>query len=415
MPKRVRVALAVLLLLAVPAGVPAKGRKGSKVVTVTIGPFPIEPNRDREVCRAVRVPALAGMQIDSWEARVRTSRRGTVGSHHFVVYGYSGSDSARFPAASALLDDPGCVGLGPADFFKRRVFLGGSGGEPLRGRWAITNGSWPAGVTQVMPTPADLGGDAIVVLNSHYFNASSKAGQGFARFTMRLSPREPARRPLTQVIEVLASRGIKVAPNTTGPQVTATWAADGARNESTEGGLNPSGDVCVFALSPHMHKRGVLYTIDYEEDGKPSKRLHTTTDYLHPGNVLLPTLVAGTQGLLRGYSAENGHPRIRYTCLQANGVEGKEMKMGCEAVAGEVPGRSAEELYAQDPHRLGLEDHARPCGLDGVNCEGHGTGRCVPANLVFGPLSDDDMCVLTALVYEPRRDVPPEQACNPNL
>jgi hypothetical protein len=35
----------------------------------------------------------------------------------------------------------------------------------------------------------------------------------------------------------------------------------------------------------------------------------------------------------------------------------------------------------------------------------------VPANLVFGPLSDDDMCILTAIVYDPKPGVAPEQAC----
>jgi hypothetical protein len=35
----------------------------------------------------------------------------------------------------------------------------------------------------------------------------------------------------------------------------------------------------------------------------------------------------------------------------------------------------------------------------------------VPANLVFGPLSDDDMCILTATVYDPLPGVPPAEAC----
>src|SRR5512145_1958182 len=154
-----------------------------------------------------------------------------------------------------------------------------------------------------------------------------------------------------------------------------------------------------------MHKRGTLFTIDYEEDGAPPTNLLTTTDYLHPGSALLPFLGTNTPGLLRAHTAENGHPRIRYSCLHANGAEGVEPKMGCEEVAGVVPGRSAEEVYPGDPQALGLADHARPCGLDAVNCSGFGTGSCVPANLVFGPLSDDEMCILVALVYEPRRDV----------
>jgi len=85
--------------------------------------------------------------------------------------------------------------------------------------------------------------------------------------------------------------------------------------------------------------------------------------------------------------------------------------MGCEAQPGVVPGISWAEGEALDVSPL--ETHARPCGLDGVNCAGYGTGRCVEANLVFGPLSDDDMCILPGALYDPLPGVPPEQACNP--
>jgi hypothetical protein len=57
--------------------------------------------------------------------------------------------------------------------------------------------------------------------------------------------------------------------------------------------------------------------------------------------------------------------------------------------------------------------HARPCGADGVNCQGFGTGRCVESNLVFGPLSDDEMCIVPMFVYDPVPGAPPETACDP--
>jgi hypothetical protein len=197
--------------------------------------------------------------------------------------------------------------------------------------------------------------------------------------------------------------------------VTGTWAADGARNDATEGGINPAGDVCILSLTPHMHKRGAEFTIEYVQDGAAPKRLLTTTDYLHPGFVPLPYLGTSTPGLLRAYTAGNGYPHIRYRCRHGNGADGKELKMGCEERAGEVPGRSASEARPANPQFLGNDDHARPCGLEGANCAGFGTGRCVPANLVFGPLSDDEMCILVAMVFDPKPGVAPEQACNPNL
>ena len=51
--------------------------------------------------------------------------------------------------------------------------------------------------------------------------------------------------------------------------------------------------------------------------------------------------------------------------------------------------------------------HARPCGIDGANCQGFGTGRCVESNLVFGPLSDDEMCIIPMQIYDPLPGRPP--------
>jgi hypothetical protein len=113
------------------------------------------------------------------------------------------------------------------------------------------------------------------------------------------------------------------------------------------------------------------------------------------------------RGLLKAYAAENGLPRIRYSCDYANGTDGVEVKLGCEEEPGVAPGISwaAGEALGMSP----LETHATPCGHDAVNCNG---AACVEANLVFGALSDDDMCVLTAFVYDPLPGVPDDQACD---
>jgi hypothetical protein len=83
--------------------------------------------------------------------------------------------------------------------------------------------------------------------------------------------------------------------------------------------------------------------------------------------------------------------------------------MGCEEAAGVTPGTKW-----RDAIDAGYEfGNARPCGEAGVNCQGFGTGRCVPSNLVFGPLSDDDMCVLVLQTYDPKPGVPEAEACLP--
>lgn len=409
-----RLLLALLaLLLAAPGAPLAKGR--TRTVRLTLGPFPIEAHRDREVCRVVPVPNVGGMQIDYWQARSRVSHHGTVGSHHFVAYGYDGADPSGFPRPNELVDDPGCSSLGPTDFFTRRTFLAGDGGATQKGNWTVTEASMPGGLSQRLPTPSSAPSTGFIVLNSHYFNESDGRAKGIVKLKLRLGPIDPDKRPVRQVIDIRASRDIKVTPGGDPVTVERDWAADGAPNLATEGGVNPSGDVCILAISPHMHKRGMLATIDYHEDGQLVRAFQPTTDYLHPVNIIFPIMDPSAPGMLRAYTAENGFPSIHYSCTMANGTNGKEEKLGCEESDGVVPGRSAAEVQPDDDQALGNENHARPCGLDAVNCQGYGTGRCVPANLVFGPLSDDDMCVLTALTFPPKPGVPAAQACNPNL
>src|SRR6185369_3544179 len=115
---------------------PGGGHPVQKIVKLKLGPFKIDAKRDREVCQAIKVPNVAGMEVDHWEARSRLSNKGLTGSHHLVLYGYDGTDSTKFP--KELAGAPGCSGFGPPDFFRRRVFLSGSGGETPRGNWSVT-------------------------------------------------------------------------------------------------------------------------------------------------------------------------------------------------------------------------------------------------------------------------------------
>src|SRR5262245_41123663 len=95
------VLVAVVALAAQPAA--AKAKNGEKIVNLKLGPFKIEPNRDREVCQALEVKGVGGMEIARWQARSRITHGGVTGSHHLVLYGYAGTDSTKFP--KELIDD----------------------------------------------------------------------------------------------------------------------------------------------------------------------------------------------------------------------------------------------------------------------------------------------------------------------
>jgi len=71
--------------------------------------------------------------------------------------------------------------------------------------------------------------------------------------------------------------------------------------------------------------------------------------------------------------------------------------MGCEEQAGVVPGITAAQAFLTSGGQR-TSGAARRCESD-ADCAGFGTGRCVPANLVFGYTSDDDMCIMPGAWY----------------
>jgi len=398
------------------AALPAAAKKKDPIVRLTVGPFTIEPGHDREICQAVRIPNVPGMEVAAYDVRSLIGQGGRVGSHHLIVYGYGGANGAQVPLRKNprdVVDVPGCNGFGPDDLFRNRVQLAGSGGEFRRGKWLQTRGSTPLGLATLLPNSLDAPNDAILVINSHYFNTSSKRGSGFVRIALRLKPYDGKRRVVRNLTPIDASYDIDVPPGQV-RESTGTWQVDGAPDPNgAEGGYRPDKDVCLLLMTTHTHKRGTHVTITYEEDGKEPVSLFDPIfyDYIHPSVVALPFRggVPPRGNLLRAYTAENGHPRLRYTCTHANGAAGRAMKMGCEETPGAVPGMRWRDALAS-----GLDfGHARPCGIDGANCQGFGTGRCVESNLVFGPLSDDEMCIIPMQVYDPLPGLPLENACDP--
>lgn len=238
--RRARVAV-ILLALVVALSVAASAAAKDKVVRITLGPFRVEAQRDREVCQAVRVPKVPGMEVVSYSVRSLTSKRGNVGTHHMVVYGYDGPNASRFPLrknARDVVDIPGCNGFGPDDFYRNRVQLAGSGGESRRGKWLVTAAATPLGLATLLPNPEDAPDDAIIVLNSHYFNTSSKAGSALVRVELRLRPFDGRRRVIRNATPLDASYDIAVPPGET-REVTGTFQADGAPDENVEGGRRP--------------------------------------------------------------------------------------------------------------------------------------------------------------------------------
>ena len=76
--------------------------------------------------------------------------------------------------------------------------------------------------------------------------------------------------------------------------------------------------------------------------------------------------------------------KLTYTCHHDNGVT-RPVRMGCEETPGVAPGTSLSP--------------ARDC-KENIDCAGFGTEQCVPANIVFGFTSNDEMCIMPGLYYQ---------------
>jgi hypothetical protein len=220
------------------------------------------------------------------------------------------------------------------------------------------------------------------------------------------------KRYVQPIFEVVANGFIKTAPGTT-QKSGWFWAPKQLDfGAGLGGGKIPDGPACVVQLTAHMHKRGMLFTIDHEKNGTKT-RLFETRDYSDPG--------------VRIYTGEGGNPppflvnvgeRLTYECTHDNGVTTPQ-KMGCEEVPGVTPGKASAEVFLAGQ---GLTGSATRCTTD-ADCQQPDphfpnrtfTGRCVPANLVFGYTSDDDMCILPGAYFDPVPNAPPGQECDVSL
>jgi len=64
--------------------------------------------------------------------------------------------------------------------------------------------------------------------------------------------------------------------------------------------------------------------------------------------------------------------------------------------------------------REALDGAPRSCATD-ADCTGIGPGHCVPANLVFGFTSNDEMCILPGMYYDAIAGAPAGRECDVSL
>ncbi len=430
-----------VLLVLVPAALSflVAPSAGARVLHLKFPRMVVPPHSDREACNFVRLPRKTSMDISGTVIVNKGGGNGFV-SHHFLMWAYQGKNSAAFPMGNELQNGEACLDFGPSDRDNRLLI---AGSQSVRQKEVL-----PPGLAQRLD-PVDENGKPIIgiILNSHWINSSDRPRNASVKITV-FPARGKTKRFVQPIFDVIANGFLKVQPgteNTTnfawGPNPAAP-ACGTPGGSPLGGGCVPRGPACVVMLTAHMHKRGRTFDIDFLDGTNPARNVFHTASYTDPG--------------IKLFDGKPGNPppllivpgqKLKYTCRHDNGATGDPpdpaVKLGCQEVVPEegrpcaadtdcgtravcangactnVPGRSSiEALIAHE----GFSGAAKRCAT-GTDCPATDTafpnrqftGKCVPANLVFGFTSDDDMCIMPGAYYDAIPNAPAGQECNLGL
>jgi hypothetical protein len=366
--------------------------------------FTVPAHSDREVCTFVRLPRRRAFDSGGFEI-VNLGVNPEFVSHHFLMYTYVGTNADGFPARGQIVDSKACLDFGPTDR-NQRILIGGS--QSPRSRQRL-----PRGLAQHIEPPGE-GQPIGIILNTHWINGSDRPRD--ASVKIRIFPaRRGLRRYMQPIFEATASGFLSIPP---GKMRTATWSwGPGALNLAGAfgGAANPEGAACVAMVTAHMHKRGRLFTADFIGLNRPRIPLLATDDYADPPQAIFDGQ-AGRPGPLLVRPGE----RIEYACTHANGTDDVSLKLGCEESPGETPGKSIAEvvlsgrgLFSGTPKDCMSDADCCPAGGPCADHSGRQlTGKCVPANLVFGFTSNDEMCILPGAYYDANPSAPAGAECD---
>lgn len=384
--------VAVLAVLA-PAAADAKR------MTMRVPAFDVPPRSNREICVFVPLPATAE---DLEIAEIIMSNRGgnaQFATHHLIVYAWTGDLGPLADVKNAVIDDTACLNFGDGNSTKLQIVATAQG--------VNSRERMPAGTALRLATgPLGTGKKRAVgfVLNSHWINGSDSVQTARAKVTLVTAKRAKVKTELKPIFDVFANANLFVAPGETASTQTSIWGPGRPDFGSILGGsVNPRGAACVTMIIGHMHRRGTLFTAEYLATDGSRQPIYSNTQYADPPTKRFdpPLLVREGEG-------------IAYQCTHDNATD---PRFGCEETAGVTPGRAVIEELAVN----GFDDpdgSAKLCHAPGPNLEecptddGRYTGNCVPANLVFGFLSDDDMCIMPGYYFDADMTKPAGQECD---
>ena len=266
-----RALLCALLALGVVAIADAKPylRKPKHGIQFKTAPYTVGPGEDREWCQYVRVPVKQSMYVTGFKVRMPE------GAHHFVVWGYSGTeqDDSKFP--SGPVESVGCVGVGPGELSPRVII-------PLQSPNARFR--MPKGIALRLEPGQQIW------LNPHLRNQSTEAVTPDIRANF-YAAKPGSVKHLAEGLIVGNMAGINI-PAGGDQTITAEWTAP----------VN----VNIVFLAGHQHRLGTYSNIELVENGTPRK-IYENYRWEHPRNYWPKTPIRLVKG-----------DKMRITCTWHN-------------------------------------------------------------------------------------------------
>ena len=365
-----RSGLVLLTLLVFAGGAAARDRATIKIrtpkATLAAGSHVV-------ICYFLRIPTTTPFTMGSWQLVHKGAKGGTQPSHG-LAYLYTGENLAGFPSGE-IEQSRGCLDLGPDDRDRRVLFASSSAPKVVR--------ALPSGVGLELAPVSDApgGGPAGIgiLVDVAWANGETKAKKVSTTLVLKRVKKGKANAIARPLSDRSADAGILGPPFTeraTADLVDARWT--------------PGKDVCVLGLTSQMHRRGQCAGVDQLDTsgqvktpafGLPNrcddqrKQLFVGNDWTDPGALAFTAPMSVRAG-----------ESLRYSCWVDNGgPRGAAVRLGCEESKGVPPGSVGKPAVVcgqpSDP----------PCP---------GDAACVFANAVAGSTPDDEICGITALVYD---------------
>ncbi|QJW89087.1 hypothetical protein HNV11_06630 [Spirosoma taeanense] len=240
-----------------PLPVPAAGAG----VQMSIAPFDIQPNFERELFVRKMVGNTQDIYVNRYEIKMRS------GSHHFVAYDFRNRNVLpNLNDVRDLRNTDNSLNLATALSMSNHVYLAGSQAQYM-------DYTFPEGAALLLPAGSSLD------LNSHYVNKTTTVMKGEALINLYTVDKSKVQR-IIQTLD-LGNTNLNIPPN---GRVTLTKSFTFSKPRQ------------ILTLTSHMHKLGEKFVIKINGGSRNGEIVYTSTDWEHPDIVTFKTPITLQKG-----------------------------------------------------------------------------------------------------------------------